>query len=393
MGEAASMVDGMSWFRRGLVACLVLGLTACAKPAPLSAPEGVELTPLSTYSTLEARIMLWVSGVEGINVTDDADLYRMVYRSHNWAGKEIRVSGLLALPRDRKATQLVSFQHGTTTSRDAVPSKPDGTGIAVSVVFAGNGFALIAPDYIGLGVSDERHPYLVADDAARAVTDMIDAARKIEGVPAGPVFLSGFSQGGAASMATVRALEARGEKVLGAAPVAGAYDMRNTSLPAAMKGGAKQHSLYLAYIVWGYSDRYHHSLTSVLTPDYAAVVADLFGHPHSPSEFIEALPANPRDMFTPAFLAAFDGNGDHWFLNALADNDLSNWKPATKMRLYYGSADTDVVPEEALSAAKKMRALGGDVQAVDAGPVGHDPSMLAAAPGILAWLQEISGTP
>jgi len=370
-----------------LTALLMLALAACAKPAPLAAPERVELTPLSSYSTLEARFLLWMSGVEGIAVAQAADCYRMVYRTHNWAGKEIRVSGLLALPRDRKATQLVSFQHGTTTSRDAVPSKPDGTGIAAAVLFAGNGYALIAPDYIGLGVSDERHPYLVADDAARAVTDMIDAARQIEGVPSGPVFLSGFSQGGAAGMAAAKALEARGEKVLGAALVAGAYDLRNISLPAAMKGGAKQHSLYLAYIVWGYTDRYQHAMTSVLTPDYAGVVSDLFGKPHSPSEFIEALPENPREMFTPAFLAAFDGNGDHWLLHVLAENDLSNWKPATRMRLYYGSADADVVPEEALSAARKMRALGGDVRAVDVGPVGHDPSMLAAAPEIFSQLE------
>lgn len=377
----------------GVVTGLLLLLAACAKPAPLDAPDGVELTPLSSYSTLESRFLLWAAGVDGITVSQDVDLYRMVYRTRNGAGKEISVSGLFALPRDAKPTRLVSFQHGTTTSRDAVPSKPDGTGIAVSVVFAGNGYALIAPDYIGLGVSDERHPYLVADDAARAVTDMIDAARKIENVPGGPVFLSGFSQGGAASMATTKALEARGENVLGAAPVAGAYDLRNISLKAAMKGGAKQHSLYLAYIVWGYTDRYGHPLTSVLTTDYAGVVTELFSNPHKPNEFIEALPANPREMFTPAFLSAFDNNGDHWFLTALADNDLSSWKPQTRMRLYYGSEDADVVPEEALSAARKMREKGADVTAVDVGPVGHDPSMLAAAPDILAWLQDLNGTP
>ncbi|MDO8287817.1 MAG: alpha/beta fold hydrolase [Parvibaculum sp.] len=376
-------------YKWGVVAGLLLLLTACAKPTPLNAPDGVELTPLSSYSTLESRVLLWMSGVEDVSVSQDVDLYRMVYRTRNGAGKEIAVSGLLALPRNTKPTHLASFQHGTTTSRDAVPSAPDGTGIAAAVLFAGNGYALIAPDYIGLGVSDERHPYLVADDAARAVTDMIDAARKIEGVPGGPVFLSGFSQGGAASVAATKALEARGEKVMGAAPVAGAYDLRNISLKAAMKGGAKQHSLYLAYIAWGYSDRYGHPLTSVLTTDYAAKVTELFSTPHKPDEFIESLPANPRDMFTPAFLSAFDNDGEHWFLTALADNDLSNWKPATKMRLYYGSADADVVPEEALSATKKMREMGADVTAVDVGPVGHDPSMLGAAPKILAWLQEL----
>lgn len=36
-----------------------------------------------------------------------------------------------------------------------------------------------------------------------------------------------------------------------------------------------------------------------------------------------------------------------------------------------------------------MRARNTDVTAIDIGPVGHDPSMLAAAPLILAWLREL----
>ena len=49
----------------------------------------------------------------------------------------------------------------------------------------------------------------------------------------------------------------------------------------------------------------------------------------------------------------------------------------------------DVVPEEALAEAAAIRARGGDARAIDVGPVGHDPSMLAAAPQIRAWLAEL----
>ena len=48
-----------------------------------------------------------------------------------------------------------------------------------------------------------------------------------------------------------------------------------------------------------------------------------------------------------------------------------------------------MVPQEALGAAPAMRARGADVVAVDVGRVGHDASMLAAAPRILAWLGEL----
>ena len=47
------------------------------------------------------------------------------------------------------------------------------------------------------------------------------------------------------------------------------------------------------------------------------------------------------------------------------------------------------MPEEALAASRSMRARGVDVEAIDVGAVGHDDSMLAAAPLILAWLREL----
>src|SRR5688572_105651 len=111
----------------------------------------------------------------------------------------VRLSGLLALPRGVAPRRLVSFQHGTATTRTAVPSQPDGTGIAAAVVFAGNGYALIAPDYPGMGESPGRHPYYIADSIGPAVADMIAASQRVKGVPSAPVFLSGFSEGGRAS--------------------------------------------------------------------------------------------------------------------------------------------------------------------------------------------------
>ena len=373
------------------VALLICSITlaACSRPPPLDATEGVSATPLQTISRLQGRVLLKLAGVSAISVSYDVDCYRIVYRTRDARGREITASGLLALPRDVRPRRLVSFQHGTSTSRDAVPSALDVTGKAAALVFAGSGYVLIAPDYLGLGVAEGVHPYLVAEDAARATTDLIAAARSIEGVPAGPVFLSGFSQGGQASMAALRALEAAGESALGAAPVAGPYDIRDVSLAAALQGGAPSHALYLAYMSWGYAARYDHALDTVLTPAYSAIVDNLFKVKHEPQTIIESLPANPREMFNRAFLEAFDADGSHWLLEALAASDVTEWTPRTPVRLYYGSNDLDVVPDEALAAEKTLRGRGADVRAIDVGPYGHEPSMVVAAPLILAWLAEL----
>lgn len=362
-------------------------LAACMHPRALEAPAEVQLTPLKTLSTLRARLLLTLAGVDGISVTHSVDCYRMQY-TVGTGSEAVRLSGLLALPRDVVPRRLVSFQHGTSTTRTAVPSQPDGTGIAAAIVFAGNGYALIAPDYPGLGESEGRHPYYVADAIGPAVAGMIEASQRLKGVPGGPVFLSGFSEGGWASLAALRVLESQGKPVLGSAQVAGAYDLRHVSLPAALKGGAPSHSLYLAYAAWGQAAYYGHTLDSVFTPEYAAIVERLFAGA-KPKEILRTLPQDPRTMFNQAFLNAFDRDEAHWYLESFAANSLVDVTPHAPVRLYYGSKDLDVVPEEALAAARSMRARQVDVEAIDVGQVGHEPSMLAAAPLILTWLREL----
>jgi len=369
---------------------LGLPLAACAPPL-LGAPPETVLTHLRTISPLEAWGMMQLVGIKGLRVTQTIDCWRVLYPTTDAAGAPIRASGLLALPRGPVRT-LVSFQHGTTTTRANIPSKPDGTGLGAAVAFAGRGDALIAPDYIGLGASPGVHPYLVADMAARAVVDMIDAVRHVERVPQGAVFLSGFSQGGHASMAALHALEARGETVLGAAPVAGPFDLRGSAFPAALAGGAPSHALYLAYMSWGYAARYGERLDTALTPHYAARAQRLFGEPHTPQEIMAALPAAPREMFTREFLEAFDNNDTHWLLTRIAENGVLTRAPRAPVRMYYGAADIDVLPVEAENGAKRLRDLGAsDVAAINVGPHAHDPSMLAAAPQIAAWLDQIAG--
>lgn len=359
-----------------------------AKPRPIQAHDGVKLTPLRTISTLEARVLLFLTGVQGISVRNATDLYRMNYTLARPDGKIVPLSGLLALPRGVVSRRLVSFQHGTTTTRTAVPSKPDGTGIAAAIVFAGNGYALVVPDFPGLGDSPGRHPYYVADAIAPAIVAMIEAAQQLEAVPKAPMFLSGFSEGAWASLAALRVLEGQGAKVLGSALVAGAYDLRRVSLPASMKGGSSTHSLYLAYAAWGQSEYYGHHLDSVLTQAYAKQVEHLF-EGAAPQQILSALPADPRQIFNQSLLDAYDHDGSHWYLDSFTANSLVDVIPRSPVRFYFGSEDMEVTPQESLNAARVMSQRGADARAINVGPLGHDPSMLSAAPLILTWLGEL----
>lgn len=373
--------------------CLCIAVADCS-PAPLHVSDArVRIVPLKTYPALQSKAMLFLVGVKGIGVADAIDCYRVLYPSSDENGKPVEMSGLLALPHDAAPRGLVSFQHGTTSNREIVPSNLSTDGLAAAIVFAGNGYAVIAPDYEGLGVSQGPHPYYVAADTARAVVDMIHAARHIAGVPAAPPFLIGFSEGGYASLAAQRALEAEGEKVLGTAAVAGAFNLRSISLPWTLKGLSPQASVYLALWVRGYATRYRHPLNTAFTPHYAVLVPRLIDEQLSGAEIVKALPRDPRALFTPEALRAILGNSDFWLVRALQENEMGDWSAKAPIRLYYGSRDVDVPPLEATTTVRQMAARGSDIRATDIGPVGHDGSILIAAPLILDWLRSLDSQP
>jgi pimeloyl-ACP methyl ester carboxylesterase len=221
---------------------------------------------------------------------------------------------------------------------------------------------------------------------------MIAAVRHIRGVPGSPPFLIGFSEGGYASLAAQRALEAAGEKVLGVAAVAGAYNLRAISIPWTLRGASPQASVYLALWVRGYATRYGHPLNTAFTPHYAALVPELLDTPHDVDAVIKALPRDPRALFLPVTLNAIEGKGRHWLVDALAENEMGDWRARAPIRLYYGADDVDVPPSESIATARQMTARGSNVHAVNVGPFDHNQSILAAVPLILHWLEELSSS-
>ncbi|MBS0470787.1 MAG: alpha/beta fold hydrolase [Proteobacteria bacterium] len=379
----------------GLAALVTAGgatayLLTDRSPRLLRSADAIEVTPLKTYGRVHAQILLWLADVRGIDIANPVDCYRIVYPSRDGKGRAIRLSGLLALPRGVEPRALVSYQHGTSSDPRAAPSNLDTEGLAAALVFAGNGYAVLAPDYIGLGVSKPPHPYFVAEDTARAVVDLIAAARRVPGVPQSVPILIGFSEGGYASLAAQRALEESGQSVRGTAAIAGAFNLRKISIPWTLEGRSPQASTYLALWVRGYALRYGHPLHSAFTAHYATLVPELLDTPHTTDQVLAALPTDPRRMFRADLLAAVDGKGSHWLVDALAANEMGDWAPRAPIRLYFGDDDVDVPPADSKATATQLSARGGDVRAIDVGPADHFQSIVLAAPQILDWLKTLT---
>ncbi|MEL7162505.1 MAG: lipase family protein, partial [Bacteroidota bacterium] len=147
-----------------------------------------------------------------ISVDYDVLNYKITYTTTDAFGQPDTATGLLSLPdQNELVLPLALYNHGTVEARDKVPSVEGVLERFLIGGFAGNGFIVLAPDYLGLGDSDGIHPYLHADTEASAGRDMIIAVRKWldeqDIAENGQLFLTGYSQGGHASMALHRELE------------------------------------------------------------------------------------------------------------------------------------------------------------------------------------------
>ena len=168
--------------------------------------------------------------------SNDVDIYVVHYwsRSPDLRSGQLRmVSGMLALPRLSNVTSipLLSYQHGTVWGKYEVPSyafkatNPAGyqhyanayeTRYMVAM-FAGNGYAVMAADYFGMG-DDSRsdEAYMIKRSTAQVNYELYLDVRKYlasRAIGVSKFFLGGWSQGGINTTGFLELLETRGVAV------------------------------------------------------------------------------------------------------------------------------------------------------------------------------------
>jgi pimeloyl-ACP methyl ester carboxylesterase len=331
-------------------------------------------------------------------VKSGVTMRRLVYTTVDAHGSLTVGSGLLALPADTAPIGVVWFGHGTSAARSgqSVPATPEfGQGTGVAALFAGGGFALVAPDYVGLGLSPGPHPYLHRASEATVSIDLLmavrQAAREARVSLPESLYLTGFSQGGQAALALDHAIETDQSspwRVAALAPIAGPYALSGVEFPGLVDGSGPTNSAYLAYLAISYIRIYGtESASDVFTPPHDTQLPPLFNGEHTLEQVAQMLPP-PRTLFRQEFLAAVSG-GTHPFAPQLRANDTLDVRPRAPVRLYYGEADIDVFPSNTQAAATAMKAAGAKVEAVDLGSTTPQPSISACplcAPGSTNWL-------
>jgi len=352
--------------------CLV-GLAVIAGIGPVSGQKLVSAAPAGVISR---DFLAFLFGANGSLVENGIDLFRITYTTIDVSGKPDTASGLVIVPANgKKRFYPVVYQHGTVDDRNDVPSNARG-GWEAGAVFAGLGFFTILPDYLGLGTSRGYHPYVHAASQSWAARDMLLAAVSFaSGAGIGleeKLFITGYSQGGHASMAFHRDLEKTGIsgfRVAGAAHLSGPYGISTSMLDLVLSTQEYGTVAYLPHTMLGYNPIYKlfKRPEELFKPAYLEPILrrqrEEIGVSQLNTLLLAALrkdfgKAVPSYLFQDSVVANIRNQPGHPIRQALKDNDTYDWAPQAPTRILYCRADEQVTFTNAILADSVMRARG-----------------------------------
>ena len=369
----------------------ILGAALLAACGGSDAPNGTLLDSpvlLGTLSkaTFDGSAFAFFSG----QAKCDVKVVSLNYVTPGVQGERSNASGVLLLPAGADCTAaapLVAYAKGTDVQKPrTLAALDDGETFLLAAMYASQGYAVVATDYLGFAKSTySYHPYLHADSEATSVIDSIRAARNAvssQGASLnGKVMLTGYSQGGHASMAAHREIEkslSSEINVVAGAHLAGPYNLSGSmKLTDAIAG----YQFFVPYLVTAWQKIYGNLYSDVKTA---------FKAPYS--DYIESLLPSPtlnyttlvtsgklpgmkgetpneaRDaLFQSAFSSDILTNPNNATFLAAKKNDLLDWTPKSKLLLCGGSGDPTVPPvvhQDVMKKAFDSKGLS-DVESVD----------------------------
>lgn len=360
----------------------------------------IESTLLGSMTAEQLRQWLLFGGIE-FAPQYGVETWRLVYETVDPLGNPTIASGALVVPVAVPGPlPFASYQHGTLASRAEAPSQAGGQEILLGLAMASLGYVVALPDYLGLGISTLVQPYHHAKSEATACVDMLRAGRQFTADHAlplsGQLFLVGYSHGGHATMALLRALETFHTvefTVTAAAPMAGAYDLGGVTADSVLSGAPQPNPYYFALLLAGFQATYHFAgdLADLLQAPWSNTLPPLLDGTHTGSEINAAMPDQVMDVLQPAFADALRNNPNHPLRAALRHNGLLDWAPRTPLRLYHCSGDQDVPFQNTVVAYESFLAHGAtQIEMINSVPGGdHGGCVEPSLRDALDWFESL----
>ncbi len=336
-----------------------------------------------------------------MNTTFGYKAYKIIYNTQ-FKGMTQEASGLLVLPTgyeniDDFSISMVCDARGTIFANSQTPTlnfmpqvNPIGSGFSAVA-----GFATLQPDFLGFGISDDKtHPYLLKDSLAQRSIDMIKAVIEFaqeNSIPInGQLFLSGYSEGGYATMATIKKIEecySDTLSVVASAPMAGPYNLEMMT-KSVLASDVLLYSPFIGFTVFAYSNSYDDiDLNTIINEPYASSFASLFDGSKLGDEIYVSLTNYTQELFTQNIITNYEGSS---FQKAIIENSISDWKPINKMRLYNCDQDPVVPLIFAQDAYNNFKSNGStNVELITLEGSNHSECATTAYPQVMAWFDKL----
>lgn len=333
-----------------LITCSSFGFTN----APSSYLVSTTLVKNHTKKTLAALWKKHHVPQIAMPISNDVDIYEVIYKapwidSSTW----INCSGIVYVPKSKgKKVPTVMFGHGTQISKARDITDEDAQQ-GICLFMAADGYLTLYPDYYGMGKGDGQHLYQHAWSEGMSFVYMLYAMeefKKAQNIETnGQLFLTGYSQGGHASFAAQKFIEALHDprfKVTATSPMSGAYDM--TGEQAKYMFQVYPRPFYLPYLILSYQTAYHifpnKDIYTIFRPPYDSLLKGFFGPVRDKTydDLDKIMPKIPSDVVIPDMVLQFKNDPSFPFLERLKENNLTDWKPEAPVQLCYCKGDREV---------------------------------------------------
>jgi hypothetical protein len=296
------------------------------------------------------------------------EVIKVHYPTTDIKGDSTMASGVIIIPKVTDCElPMLSYQHGTTFLKSDVASNLKGE-IQTGKLFASMGYVTCLADYLGLGDNPGMHPYAHSETEASVCLDLIKYTKQYcldHNIKLNDqLFLAGYSQGGHATMATLREIETNHSEafnVVACASGSGPYDMEGSQLDFVLESKEFPSPQYLPYIAFSYQLAYGNlftNLSEIIMPPHDKTLEKLMDGHHSGTEIEESIPHDAKKIFSPELIKKIETDSNNTFLVALKKNNLTYWKPLAPLHLIYCSGDKDVAPNNTKVAYERYKAAG-----------------------------------
>ncbi len=325
----------------------------------------------------------------------------MVYKiSYNttFEDKNKVASGLVCFPMGEGAFPLLSYQNGTNTEHKNAPSVNPNNQLFMMLEFISSaGFVISLPDYLGFGSSDNMfHPYLHKESTVQSITDMLRAVRELAAIRSvqlkNELYITGYSQGGWATLQLQKAIETEHSKefnLMASAPCAGPYDLNYINNQIR---GLSEYPMpfFLGYICHSYSN-----LKEMITPldeifrePYASKIPDLFNGSYSGEAINAELTTVVPDLLTENYITNFETAEVYTSLKtALEKNSISAWNTSVPTKIIHGTSDI-LVPfqvSQNLHTDFLAEGSGSNVELIPLTGLGHTEGIIPSGIISILW--------